>query len=265
MASYADQLVAAKTASQAANAIETQMRSAIQKAFDDWDSGTLTNQTVRYQLERIVRTAFRSAASIAAGQVARQSGLPGWKPKEQVFNPDTLKMLLADTRRNLAAYKATHDEVARKKAINNISHAAGVGVHAGFTAQQIASYSELQADGMQVQKFWSANFDGHVPCVWCQQLHGTSVALNQTFDNPNPKAKSYLSLIGPPLHPNCQCFLVTFITSLDNAGEEPSLDPALGEPAVMDTTMVKKMKPKIFHAVLAAHKKISLLVKGSKK
>lgn len=265
MASYADQLAAAKTASQAANALEAQMRSGIEKAFDDWDAGVLTNKNVRFQLERIVRTGFRSAASVAASQVARQSELPGWKPQEQVFSPEYLKRLLEDTRRNLRDYVASkHDETVRRRVVANISHSAGVGVHAGFTAQQIASYRELQDFGMQVRKFWSANFNGHEPCVWCRQLHGTEVGLREQFENPNPKAKTYQTLHGPPLHPNCQCFLVTFITTLENAGQHPDLDTPSPAPQSLDTAAVQRMPLAIFNAVVAVLRKVLALVRGKR-
>lgn len=262
MASYADQLAAAKTASQAANALEAQMRSGIEKAFEDWDAGVLTNRTVRFQLERVVRTGFRSAASIAASQVARQSEVPGWKPQEQVFRPEYLKQLLKDVQRNLREYSASgHADTVRRKVISNISHSAGVGVHAGFTAQQIASYRELQDFGMQVRKFWSANFIGHEPCVWCRELHGTEVGLAEQFSNPNPRAKAYQSLYGPPLHPNCQCFLVTFITTLENVGQHPDLDTPTPAPQSMDTDAVQSMPQAIFAAVLAVLKKIMSMVR----
>ncbi len=260
MASYGDQIAAARTAHLAASSIEDQARINIQAAFDAWDGGLEDARTVRHRLERIIRQAYRASATLAAQFTSTQSGLPEWKPSGTVFTSEYLSSLIKDVQRNLREFKASpRDDPDYRRHILRLQHAAGVAAQRGYTDALIESYAELEAMGYTLQKVWLANFVNNNPCETCRALHGTSVGLRDEFKvKASDSAKVYLNLQGPPRHPRCRCYLCIIVTDLTNVGEELDVDdptPAAPFPH-MTTDDVKKMPKKLFAALVASFRAV---------
>ena len=265
MSSFGEQLRAAQAAHLAASALESSVRQQISNTFDEWDQGKLNAQTVRYRLESIVRTAYRSSAAVAAAHTAREAGIPGWTPVSEIFSTEYLAALLKDLRRNLRDYKASaKEETDRRRAVLRIQHGAGVAAQRGYTDALIASYSELEGFGYVLRKVWMANFVNNVPCDHCRALHGTEVGLHEEFPAPTlRKLKIYHNLIGPPRHPRCRCYLAILIVSLENAFEKLDIQRPTPAPQTMSTDEVKRMPGGVFKAVVMALQKIISFVRGS--
>lgn len=262
MASFGEQLHAAKQAHLAASALESTVRQEIAATFDAWDAGQYTPQSVRYRLEAIIRTAYRTSAAVAAAHASRQSGIPGWTPAE-VFNTDYLQNLLADVRRNLREYKASdRGEAARRRAVLRMQHSAGVAAQRGYTDAMVESYSELADFGFHLRKVWLANFVNNTPCEYCAALHGTEVGLHEDFPTGDNRLKVYGDLKGPPRHPRCRCYLAILVVTLENAFEALDVDDPDTPPQTMSTDDVKSMPALIFRAVVKALQKVISFVKG---
>jgi hypothetical protein len=265
MSGFAAQLKAAKNAHDATSALEDSVRAQISTAFDDWDAGKISATSVRHKLENIVRTAYRTSASVAAAHAVKESGLPEWVPSERVFLTPYLSSLLEDVRNNLREFKKSDQgDVERRRAIQRIQHSAGVAAQRGYTDALITSYGELESMGYSVRKVWVANFNGTLPCEHCRGLHGTEVPLRQAFPVPTQtKLKVYRDLQGPPRHPRCRCYLAILIINLENVFDDLDLgEPEQDSPTSMTTDDVKKMPAKIFAAVVKVLKKIISFVRG---
>lgn len=263
MASFREQLNLAEAARLATAALEAQSRLQIEEIFRRWESGELTNQSVRYALENIVRTAYRTSASVAYSTSQANSGLPDWQPAV-VFNNDYLQDLLQDVRRNLRDYKASvQGEVERRRAISRIEHSAGVAAQRGYTDQTISAYTELEDFGFELRKVWVANFVDNTPCPACVRLHGQSIRLHEMFQEQTGEPGVYRDLIGPPRHPRCQCKIVMLIKTLENAFENLDLEQPQETPQTMTTDQVKKLPRGIFAAIKAVLKAIAGMFRRS--
>lgn len=264
MAGFAAQLEAARQAHLAASALELTVRQQIAQAFTDWESGSYTAQSIRYRLEAIVRSAYRTSAAVAAQHAARQSGIPDWAPSE-VFRTDYLDSLISDVRRNLREYKASdRGEVARRRAVLRVQHSAGVAAQRGYTDAMIQSYTELEDFGFRLRKLWLANFTNNTPCEFCTALHGTEVGLNEEFPSGENRLKVYGDLKGPPRHPRCRCYLAILTVTLENAFEPLDIEVP-GTPATtMTTDDVKRMPARVFEAVVKTLQKVMKLVRRKK-
>lgn len=260
MASYGEQIAAARQAHLAASSIEEQARANIRDAFDAWDSGQYDAQTVRHRLESIVRQSYRASASLASQFASTQSGLPKWKPSGTVFTSDYLSSLIKDVQRNLREFKSSpRDDPDYRRHILRLQHAAGVAAQRGYTDALIESYAELEALGYSLRKVWLANFINNVPCPTCRSLHGTSVGLREEFKvRVSDTAQVYLNLQGPPRHPRCRCYLCILVTDLTNVGEELDVDtPEASNPVRgLSTDDVKALPKKVFSALVASFKTI---------
>lgn len=252
MASFSDQLAAAKAAHQAVAALESVARREITTAFSEWQSGELDAQTVRHRLEAIVRKSYRSAAAIGSTLASNQSGLPGWHPQGEVFRTDYLDALLKDIRKNLREYKKSDQgEAALRRATSRMQHSAGVAAERGYTDSIIGSYKELADFGYDLRKIWLANFVDNQPCPECTRLHGQEVELEAEFEIPTlTKTKIYHNLQGPPRHPRCQCYIVVLVVTLENVLEHLDLDKPTPAPQMMDSHDVKSLPAAVFKAVV---------------
>lgn len=253
MVSFRDQMDLHKASRMATAALEVSSRSAISRIFQAWDDGELSAVSVRYRLENIVRAAYRSSASVARGVAQGSSGIDEWKSHE-VFNTSYLQDLLSDIRRNLRDYK--RGILSREQAISRMEHGAGVAAQRGYTDQIIASYTELEDFGLELKKYWVANFIDNEPCPSCTRLHGTSVGLHESFRAEVGESGVYRDLIGPPRHPRCQCRLYIFTITLDNAFQEPNFESPQQAPTMMTASQVRSMPKGIFKAVISSLKAI---------
>lgn len=249
MTAFSEQMRIHRAAREATASLESVSRSDIVRIFDAWDLGDLNNQTVRYRLEAVIRSAYRGSAGVARGVSQKNSGIQDWVSSE-VFNTDYLQDLLRDVRRNLRDYKS--GALTREQAITRIEHSAGVASQRGYTDQLIASYTELEDFGLQVRKYWVANFINNVPCPACVRLHGTYVGLHESFSAESGEPGVYRDLIGPPRHPRCKCALYMFVMTAENLFETPNFEQPQSSPSMMSTDDVKKMSKGIFSSIIAA-------------
>lgn len=257
MTSYSDQIAATTGAHSAVNALDAQARQRVASLINDYESGLLSGQQIRYRLEALVRQVYRAAGLIGSRLVAGQAGLENWSPQEKVFSSGYLNALLSDVRRNLREYKdSSRDAVAQRRLQLRIQASIGVGTQRGYTDAQLKGYRELQDFGYQLRKVWWANFVDNVPCPLCQALHGTEVELEKDFGQGIGGTKVYHNLEGPPRHPNCKCQLVVLITTLDNAFESTDFTVPTPAPTDMSTAQVRAMPKTFFAAVIATLKKI---------
>lgn len=266
MPSFGDQLQAAKEAHLAASSLEERVRREIALIFTAWDQGEYTSQSVRWRLEAVIRSAYRSSAALASAHASRQADIPGWKPVEP-FTSEYLKSLISDIRRNLREYKASSkDDKARRRAVLRMQHGAGVAAQRGYTDSLISAYTELEDFGYRVRKVWLVNLVNNDPCEFCLALHGTEVGLHEEFPHPTLSAlKVYGDLKGPPRHPRCRCYLAMLLVSLENAFEELDLERPDRVPDRMTTAEVQSMPSLVWRAVVKTLKKIiAFVVKGGR-
>jgi len=260
MTSFKEQMRVHEASREATSALEAVSRSAIERIFSEWESDIHDARSVRWELERVIRNAYRSSANVARNVASESSGLPDWSSAE-VFNSSYLQSLILDVRRNLRDYKSGN--LSREGAVSRIQHSAGVAAQRGYTDQTIASYTELEDFGLELRKYWVANFVNNTPCPACTRLHGTAVGLHEMFRTETGEPGVYRDLIGPPRHPNCKCRLYIFVVSLENAFESPNFEKPQEAPQMMSTDDVKKMPLSIFGAVRASLSAIlSFLRKG---
>lgn len=261
MASFKEQMDIHYASRMATSALESASRNSIAQIFAEWLAGLHSNISVRWRLEAVVRSAYRTSAAVARGVAQESSDLPDWQSHE-VFNTAYLQELLEDVRRNLRDFKS--GKLTSAQAIDRIQHSAGVAAQRGYTDQTIASYTELQDFGLKLQKYWVANFEDNTPCPACQRLHGTSVALKEPFQAETGEPGVYRDLLGPPRHPRCQCRLYIFTVSLENSFETPDFENPQDAPQMMTTEDVKKMPQGIYQAVRATLRAILKFLRGNK-
>lgn len=242
------------------------MRQQIISIFDSWDKGDLTAQTVRHQLEAVIRSAYRSSGAVATEHTVQQSEIPGWRPANRFFSSDYLASMLSDVRSNLRTYKASDKtDKDRRRAVLNIQHSAGVAAQRGYTDALISSYSELNVDfGYELRKFWMANFVNNDPCDYCRALHGTEVGLHDEFPYPkhSKSTKVYQNLQGPPRHPRCRCYLAIIVVTLENALDSMDIDVPTPPALTITTAEVKNMPKSLFGSIVKALQKIIAFIKG---
>lgn len=263
MTSLSDQLYAAELAHKAASSLEDSVRLQISSVFDFWGQGLYTDHTVRFKLEDIIRSAYKSSAALAATAAQRAVGDDEWTPKV-VGNNVYLKALIRDLRRNLRVYKKskkTADD--KRRAILYMQHGAGVAAQRGYTDGTISAYKE-QDTVLNLEKVWRANFVNNTPCALCRSLHNKSVGLTEDFAVPTDKGV-FVNQQGPPRHPNCKCYLVIIIRDLKNSQEkidEPAPGP-LVVPSISNETL-QRMPAKFFLKLIRALQATLKALKGKK-
>lgn len=260
MASFREQMDIHQASRVATAALEATSRMTISQLFTEWDSGLHTKQSIRWRLEAVIRDAYRSSAAVARGVAQQSSDLPDWQSHE-IFNTEYLQSLLEDVRKNLRDYKK--GKLSREQSISRIQHSAGVAAQRGYTDQTIASYTELQDFGMELRKYWVANFVNNDPCPTCRRLHGTSAGLHESFRAATGEPGVYKDLIGPPRHPRCQCRLYIFVVTLENAFASPNFDSPQDAPQMMSTADVKKLPRTVFVSIRNSLRAVLRFLRGS--
>lgn len=257
MASFGDQIESSRVSHLAVRTLEETVRIKIAQAFLDWENGRISNRSIRFRLEAIVRDAYRGAAAVGVAQTSAQSGIPGWRPVG-VFSTDYLDGLLADTRRNLREYRASkRDVVARTRAVSRIQHSAGVGATRGYTDAILETNRELKDFGYLLRKLWVANFVENTPCEFCQELHGTEVGLAESFPSDQNVLKIYGDLKGPPRHPRCKCRIVILQIRLENLFERIDVDnPQQADLDTITTDEIQALPTALFDSIVRGLRKL---------
>lgn len=257
MASFGEQIEASRRSHEAVRALEETVRRQVAEAFRAWDRGELDARSIRWRLEAIVRSAYRSAAAVGVSHTTGQAEIPGWKPVG-VFGTDYLDALLADVRRNLREFKASDRGFrARRRAISRIQHSAGVGATRGYTDGVLESNRELSDFGFMLRKLWLANFVNNTPCEFCVALHGTEVPLQESFPADTNRLKIYGDLKGPPRHPRCKCRLTVLHVTLENAFEVLDIESPEGPTGTMTTDEVKRLPDDFFQSIIGMLRRVA--------
>jgi|SRR6478735_3102787 len=264
MASFGEQIEASRQSHLAVRALEETVRAQVERTFQMWENGEISNRQIRFRLEHIVRNAYRSAAAVGVAHTSAQSGIPGWRPVG-VFNTDYLQGLLADVRRNLREFNASdRGPKARRRAISRIEHSAGVGATRGYTDAVLETNRELQDFGYLLRKLWLANFVNNTPCEFCQALHGTEVGLDESFPTDENLLKVYGDLKGPPRHPRCKCRLVILHVRLENLFERLNVDaPQDGTTDTLTTDEIQAMPSGVFGLITRGLRRIIRFLRGA--
>lgn len=265
MPSFKDQLEASRRSHEAVKALEATVRLQVEEAFEAWERGDETAQTIRHRLERIVRSAYRAASAVGVAHASSQSQIPGWRPVG-TFNTDYLQALLADVRRNLRDYKASErGETARRRAISRIEHSAGVAATRGYTDSTLENSRELRDFGYFLRKLWIANFVNNEPCDFCKALHGKEVDLDESFPTDSNLLKVYGDLKGPPRHPRCKCRLVVLQVTLPNFFERLNVDhPEDAEVNTIHSKEVRALPRGVFRHLTNGLRKLMGWFRGRK-
>ncbi len=263
MASFKDQIETSRRSHEAVRALEASVRLQVEEAFLDWEAGNETAHSIRWRLERTVRSAYRTASAVGVTHTSAQSGIPGWRPTG-VFNTEYLQALLADVRRNLREYKASpREDKDRVRAISRISHSAGVGATRGYTDSVLETNRELRDFGFMLRKIWLANFVDNLPCEFCIALHGEEVPLEASFETASNKLKVYGDLKGPPRHPRCKCRLAILHVSLENLFEKLNVDDLRdGSTNTISTREVQALSRGIFSTIVKGLKNVLRGMRG---
>lgn len=211
-----------------------------------------------------MRNTYRSASKVGLDHARAQAEMEGWNPVEP-FITDYLNDLLSDVRRNLREFKKTKREDADvRRLVLRAQLSARVAAQRGFTDALVSAYAELSRMGFRVRKVWTANFVDNDPCSHCRTLHGTEVALEESFPA-DASLSVYGNLYGPPRHPRCRCFLVMLIVTLDNVLTVYKPDEPTPATAMISTEEVRRMPNKAFAAVTKALSAIIRFFRKGKK
>lgn len=180
-----------------------------------------------------ITEAYNSGRSLGIQAVVAEMGYLGSEYRHTDMNSGLLAQALRDLRRNFDKLEqdaartisaSFQDESLRtpaqklrkvSKDMSRLTHT--MSRRAALSAQTAAN--RAFTDGQlsvrpvdRMRKMWVANFSAGTPCLTCSALHGSVIALTDTFDAersyaPNPP-RVYRDLAGPPRHPNCRCRIV---------------------------------------------------------
>lgn len=222
-------------------------------ALEQYILGKRNDRQIRFDLEKIVRDAYRESARGAQDAARYQAGLGlRWAPVTKLLVTPTLRRLISDVRRNLAEFKESdRDESAFRKAVLRFRLSATTAAQAGFSDGQQIAFTDIRDSGTEVRKMWAANWDhGNQPCTRCVDLHGVEVGLDEQFPVPGG-GETYTALYAPPLHPLCRCDGIYLVVENGNRDDKVDLgDPS--EPKMIDSTTIKNMPLSVFRAVIGA-------------
>jgi hypothetical protein len=225
----------------------------VTETMERYLKGERNDRQVRFDLENIIRDAYRQSARGAQEAARFQVGRGRkWAPVPKDITTDTLRRLLEDVRRNLREFKeseATERDV--RRAVLRFRLSAGHAAQAGFSDGQQIAFTDLVNDGVEVRKFWGANFDhGNAPCNDCINLHGVEVAIDAEFPTFG-RISTYGPLYAPPLHPQCRCDGIYVVVENGNRDDAVLLgEPE--EPKMIDSEFIRNMPVAIFKAIIGA-------------
>lgn len=266
MTSFSEVLSLAKTANDALNAVEDAADAHLQSSFVKFQNGYMTLAELRLDMVNHARAGYVSAGTIANNhmmKISMDSSLPAIDTP-LMKTSFALSSVIDDISRNIGAFEFSERDATalrrmRFRTALSVQHA----VRRGFTENQLASGKALSDAGASINKMWLANFFNNSPCPTCRALHGTELALDEEFDHGNAKSpKTYLGLHGPPRHPNCHCYLLVYVVTLDTVSQAPAA-PILEEQKYMHSHDIRKLPRSVYVAALTTLRLIAGLLKGA--
>jgi hypothetical protein len=266
MTSFSEILDLAKSASSALNALEESSHAKVLALFGKFDNGLMSDSELRLELRGQAQSGFITAGSLAVEHVhalAVKEGLPRFDTPIQTSAP-VLDRVLADITKNIEVFQ---DSDRGATALRRLRFRAGLSVQTavrrGFTENQLAVGSVLRAHGATLKKVWLANFVNNTPCPACLALHGTELSLSSEFPHGGEKApRTFLGLQGPPRHPNCHCYMLVFVVTLDTVGRVPQA-PVLEEQKFMHSRDVRRLPRAVYTAAVTTLRLIAGKLKAA--
>lgn len=253
MTSFSEVLDLAKVASDALNALDESSKSKVLSLFGKYENGLTALPLLAKELRAHARVGFVTAGSIAVEHVkdlVRESGLPSVDLPVILTSP-VLERAVSDLAKNFAVFdksQKTDTDLRRLRFRTVLS--VQTALRRGFTDNQLAAAGVLRAQGATLKKVWLANFTNNTPCITCSVLHGTELDVGAEFSHGGAKAPStFEGLMGPPRHPNCHCYMLIYVVSLDTIAVIPQA-PALEEHKFMSSKDVKRLPRAVFTAAV---------------
>lgn len=265
MPTFSEVLDLAHTASEALNSLEESAKSRVLSLFAGYENGVVDYGDLRVALLRQANTGFLAAGSVATEHIksiAESEGIEGLELSVLTSAP-VLEHLLRDIRTNLETFR---DSDRSSTDLRRLRFRSGLSVQAavrrGFTENQLAAGEAIQKKGALLRKVWLANFSNHTPCDTCLSLHGTEMDLHEEFPHGGDKSpKVYEGLQGPPRHPNCHCYMLVYVVTLEKTAQIP-LAPVVAEEKFMSSLDVRRLPRAVFTAAVTTLRLIAGKLKG---
>jgi hypothetical protein len=268
MTSFSEILDLAKGASGALDALEEISASRVHSAFDQYENKALRAFDLRTEMIRQARAGFESAGILAVQHIndlAARSGIPSSDtPTEVLKTAPVLDRIILDMNKNYLTYSSSEKT---STDLRRLRFRVGLGVQAavrrGFQENQLNAAADLRARGAVMKKIWLANFVNNVPCEDCKGLHGTEIPLSYEFPRGGEKSrKVFHGLQGPPRHPNCHCYMLIYVVTLETAAVVPEM-PVLEDQKFMTSKDVRRLPRAVYTAAVTTLRLIAGKLKGA--
>lgn len=263
---FSEVLDLAQSTAEALDALDDTSDARVLSFFARLENGLMTVAELRSELLKQARAGFVTAGSLAYESVKvvadRESLPPLTLPP--LRDAPVLQHVLLDLQKNVTAYAESERT---EKDFRRLRFRARLGVQTalrrGFAENQIAASRELQAHGASLRKIWLANFKNNAPCSTCMELHGTEVSLAEDFPHGDAHSPSvFLGLQGPPRHPNCRCYMLVYVTTLESTIKSPDTVPGVSD-QYMNSRDVRKLPRSVYTAVVTTMRIIAGKLKGA--
>lgn len=264
MTSFSEVLDLARTARDALNALEDTSREHMFSHFGKFENGLMSYGELRVEILRQARAGFLSSGVLANEHIkslATRASLPEIK-LPLLHTAPVLEGVLKDIQKNLEVFR---DSERNETSLRRLRFRSWLSVQAavrrGFTENQLASARALKAQGAALHKVWLANFNNNTPCATCRALHGVEVELEEEFPHGDSKSpRVFFGLFGPHRHPNCKCFMLIFVVTLEDTSFVPE-PPIVTEEKFMTSRDVRRLPRAVYRAVLATLRLIAGVLK----
>ena len=266
MTSFSEVLDLAKSASEALNALEATSHARVLSFFTKFENRTLTMTALRSEMSSQTRAGFVTAGSLAVEHVkalAAEAGLHRLDTDILMTN-DLLEQVIEDIERNFQSYEdSEQNDTDFRRLRFRVCLSVKTALRRGFTDNQLAAAGVLREQGATLKKIWLANFVNNSPCATCKALHGTEISLSAEFPHGDEKSpKTFHGLQGPPRHPNCHCYMLCYVVTLDTIASIPQ-PPALDDQKFMTSRDVRRLPRAVYTAAITTLRLIAGKLKGA--
>lgn len=208
-------------------------------------------QSIAADVDALYHDATAQVRSVASRAFSSVPQPPAFVPG--VDQPGTSPVVESGQERAAAVGSAlTHlaSDIALRNGLS--VNVAGSRAHAESVTQEARRRYEA---GEDIWLEWRSQLIPDVTCPWCWRLHGQRVRPGQQFPHPSQIGRRKPPRIwggmlhGPPLHPNCRCWLVIVTGSGAEAPEEPAPEPPAEQ--FISSTDIAAMPEEKYHGLLA--------------
>lgn len=268
MTTFTDVLYLAQAANESLTSIEDAAKSRTLSNFAQFENGTMSYLELRRGVLQQAKSSFVVAGSVAHEHMKAISDVSGLPRSDTPLLTQSfvLDSIIDDMTRNLEAFRDSDRGPTELRRLRfRICLSVQAAVQFGFTDNQLHSASAISALGASMKKVWLCNFLGNVPCETCMWLHGREIDLDEEFPHGHSERepKVYLGkLLGPPRHPNCHCYMLIYVVTLEHNPSVPKA-PIVSDEKFMSSRDVRKLPRAVFAAALATYRIIAGKLKGA--